>query len=332
MRVLRVDPANIDTAAIAEGAAIIRRGGLVAFPTETVYGLGADATNAMAVSGIFTAKGRPSYNPLIVHVGDVTEARRHVTAWPDLADLLARMFWPGPLTLVLPKAASIPDEVSAGLSTVGIRVPAHPVALALLGAAGVPIAAPSANRSMGVSPTLGAHVAASLGDAVDLILDAGPVSVGIESTVLDLSSAVPTILRPGMISREALGAVIGRVEMARERPASGQALPSPGMMDRHYSPSARVVLTDGPGAGRVADAALREESTGARVVALTRSPVAEDSFAVWRLPDDPAAYARDLYAAMHRVDAEGFEVVVVEALPAGSAWDGVRDRITRATR
>ncbi|HET9425770.1 MAG TPA: L-threonylcarbamoyladenylate synthase [Gemmatimonadaceae bacterium] len=334
MLIRRVDPSHIDVATIEEAGSIIRRGGLVAFPTETVYGLGADATNAAAVGGIFAAKGRPSYNPLIVHVDSVAEARRWVSAWPDTAERLARAFWPGPLTLVLPKHPSIPDIVTAGLQTVGIRVPSHPVALALLRAAGRPIAAPSANRSMHVSPTLGEHVASSLGATPDMILDAGPASVGIESTVLDLSAAVPVILRPGTISRDALAALLGLVDVATgEKPAAGEAHRSPGMMDRHYSPAARVVLTTSPGVDAVIEAALREERTsGAKVVALSRAPVAEDTFAVWRMPDDPAEYARLLYATLHRVDAEGFTTVIVEAPPAGAAWDGIRDRLTRAAR
>src|SRR3954469_8639020 len=178
MRLLKIDPENPDAGAIAEGASVINRGGLVAFPTETVYGLGADATNAAAVAEIFTAKGRPSYNPLIVHAADVTGAAEWLTSWPEIAQTLAQRFWPGPLTIVLPKRQRIPDIVTAGLPTVGVRVPAHPVALALIRASGVPIAAPSANRSMHVSPTMGDHVTSSLGSAPDLVLDAGPSSVG----------------------------------------------------------------------------------------------------------------------------------------------------------
>lgn len=333
MRVERIDPANIDLAVIGEAAAILRRGGLVAFPTETVYGLGADATNASAVSEIFTAKGRPSYNPLIVHVRDVIAARRCVTDWPDTAHALSTRFWPGPLTIVLPKNPSIPDIVTAGLHTVGVRVPAHPVALALLAAADIPIAAPSANRSMGVSPTIGDHVATALGGAPEMILDAGPSSVGIESTVIDLSSRVPAILRPGMISRDALEEALGlHIDIASASRSDVEARPSPGMMDRHYSPTARLVVTQASGADAVAVVATHEQTRGSKVVVLSRSPVAEDSFAVWRMPESPAEYARVLYSTLHRVDAEGYDVVVVEALPEDEVWYGIRDRLTRAAR
>jgi L-threonylcarbamoyladenylate synthase len=323
MRVWKVDPANIDEAAITEAAAIITRGGLVAFPTETVYGLGANAMSGTAVAGIFNAKGRPSYNPLIVHAADVTGASRCVTSWPEAARVLAKCFWPGPLTLVLPKAPDIPDIVTAGLPTVGVRVPNHPVALALLRAAKVPIAAPSANRSMHVSPTMGDHVAASLGGAPDLILDAGPVSVGIESTVLDLSADVPTVLRPGMISVEDLRQVIGRVEVASAHVPDGTARPSPGMMDRHYSPEARVVLAT---ATALTDAAR----SGHKVVVLARTEIHEPSLIVWPMPETAPEYARLLYGMLHRADAEGFDTVVVEDVPPGPAWDGVRDRLRRA--
>lgn len=327
MRVRKVDPANIDEDIIAEAASVITRGGTVAFPTETVYGLGADATNASAVTEIFNAKGRPSYNPLIVHAADVTGASRCVTSWPELAQTLAKQFWPGPLTIVLPKHRGIPDIVTAGLPTVGVRVPNHPVALALIRAAGVPIAAPSANRSMQVSPTQGEHVAASLGGAADLILDAGPVSVGIESTVVDLSTGVPTILRPGMISIEDLRGVLGRVESAASA-VEGAARPSPGMMDRHYSPTAKLLVVEaadvaGAIAGRRADE---------RVVVLGRSIPAAPRATLWQMPQAPADYARVLYGMLHQADADRFDVVIVEAVPAGAAWDGVRDRLRRAAR
>ena len=331
MRVRRVDPASIDPAVLVEAANVIRAGGLVAFPTETVYGLGADATNADAVAGIFAAKGRPSYNPLIVHVADIDGATRCVATWPEIAQTLADHFWPGPLTLVLPKAPRIPDIVTAGLSTVGVRMPKHPVALALIEAAGVPLAAPSANRSMQVSPTVGAHVASSLGESADLILDAGPVSVGIESTVLDLTSAVPTVLRPGMISVDDLRLVIGRVETASTHVPDGTARPSPGMMDRHYSPHASLVIS-GEGSAEMTRTAERELSERVKVVALARSPVSVAGLTVWPMPESAADYARQLYGMLHRADAEGYDVVIVESVPATPAWDGVRDRLTRAER
>lgn len=330
MRVRKVDPANIDPAAIMEAADIITRGGLVAFPTETVYGLGADATNPTAVAGIFNAKGRPGYNPLIVHVADVEGAIRCVTSWPARAKELAERFWPGPLTMVLPKAQGIPDNVTAGLSTVGVRMPNHPVALALIEAAGVPLAAPSANRSMHVSPTLGEHVAASLGAAPDLILDAGPVAVGIESTVLDLSTDIPTVLRPGMISVEDLRAVLGQVEMAKGHAPDGVARPSPGMMDRHYSPNATLMVVDD--VEQIAKVAAIQLNERRRVVALARSSIRPDNYTLWAMPESPGEYARLLYGMLHRADAEGYDVIIVEGVPETPAWDGVRDRLIRAAR
>jgi L-threonylcarbamoyladenylate synthase len=253
-----------------------------------------------------------------------------VTSWPDAAQTLAARFWPGPLTIVLPKHSSIPSNVTAGLPTVGVRVPAHPVAQALIRASGVPIAAPSANRSMHVSPTMGEHVTSSLGSAPDLILDAGPSSVGIESTVIDLSTTVPTVLRPGMISIDDLRQAIGRVDMAASNPADGVARPSPGMMDRHYSPAAKLRVSEA-GAEATADMARMESGAGDRTVVLARSPIT-GAATVWRMPDTPAEFARVLYGMLHRADAEGYQVVIVEGVPDGAAWDGVRDRLRRAAR
>jgi L-threonylcarbamoyladenylate synthase len=329
MNVRRVDPSNIDKEVIAEAAEVIRRGGLVAFPTETVYGLGADATNAKAIEKIFTAKGRPSYNPLIVHAADLAGAQNCVTAWPESAQKLAARFWPGPLTMVLPKHSSIPDVATAGLSTVGIRVPAHAVARALIEAARTPIAAPSANRSMHISPTEGPHVSASLGAAPDLILDAGPATVGIESTVIDLTGDIPTVLRPGMISTDELRELLDRVELATTA-VEGAARPSPGMMDRHYSPQAKLVLASDVEAAT--DAAGREARRGESVVVLSRTNITSAAFTVWPMPHTAPDYARALYGMLHRADAEKFTVIVVEAVPDGASWDGVRDRLRRAAR
>jgi L-threonylcarbamoyladenylate synthase len=332
MRVRVADPTNIDDAVIADAAAIIRLGGLVVFPTETVYGLGADATNAAAVARIFAAKGRPSYNPLIVHVSDADAARTVVRTWPDTARDLAARFWPGPLTLVLPKHEIIADSVTAGLPTVGVRVPAHPVALALIRASGRPIAAPSANRSMELSPTAADHVAASLGDQPELILDAGPTSIGIESTVLDLSSPVPTILRPGMISRTRIADVIGEVRSGPMCQPGVASRLSPGMLDRHYSPRTRLVVAADPSENALSAAVARESVGGKRVAVVARAGYRSPLATVTRMPDSPDDYARELYATLHRLDAKGFDVLIVQPVPMREEWDGVRDRLKRASR
>jgi L-threonylcarbamoyladenylate synthase len=327
MQLRVVNPTDIDLTIIAEAAALIREGGLVAFPTETVYGLGADATNAEAVKRIFAAKGRPSYNPLIVHVPDVAAARAVVDDWPDAARILSTRFWPGPLTMVLRKRDFIPDVVSAGLPTVGVRVPAHPVAMALLRAAERPIAAPSANPSMRLSPTDGRHVAASMTDGPGLILDAGPVAVGIESTVIDLSSGIPTILRPGMIDRARISALIGEVRVASPGGDSDGARRSPGMLDRHYSPVARLVIASDSSTEAVV---ARSAVAGERVAVLTRSAFVSPTAAVIRMPDAAEDYARLLYSTLHRLDESGVGVIVVEAVPDDDAWSGIRDRLRRA--
>ncbi len=329
MPTLRVDPDAPDPEAIARAADVLQRGGLVAFPTETVYGLGADALRPEAVARIFAAKGRPSYNPLIVHVADAADARRLAREWPEEAERLAAAFWPGPLTLVLPKAEGVPDEVTAGLPSVALRVPAHPVARALLRAAGVPVAAPSANRSTEVSPTTAEHVERSLGDRVELVLDGGPTPVGIESTVVSLAAGVPTLLRPGTVSVEALRAVLGTVAVAAHGEEGEAARPSPGMLDRHYAPRAELRLFD-PGEREEAlrrAAALEREGRAAGVLALGPVGLAPDRV---EMPGEAGAYAAQLYAVLHELDARGCELILVERVPEGAEWDGVRDRLRRA--
>jgi L-threonylcarbamoyladenylate synthase len=322
---------------LAEAAAILERGGLVAFPTETVYGLGANALDPDAVARIYEAKGRPAYNPLIVHVHAAAGVSRVARAWPDAAERLANSFWPGPLTLVLPKRPEVPDSVTAGLNTVGVRVPSHPVAHALLTTARLPIAAPSANRSMALSPTRGAHVAKSLGDAVDLILDAGPTQVGIESTVVDVTGEVPLILRPGIISRDQIEAITGPVRTAAElraaSGASGAGLPSPGMMDRHYAPRATLMI--GPDDEQsLMKRAAELRAGGARVAVLIRrdSGAARDEPDVVAMPQTPAAYAAVLFDTLHRLDDAGCDLILVQPVPTSAAWAGIRDRLSRATR
>src|SRR5579862_6688064 len=227
---------------LSKAAEFIRNGELVAFPTETVYGLGANALDPAAIDKIFAAKGRPPGSPLIVHVSSMEMARGLVREWPERAEKLARKFWPGPLTLVLPKQPHVPDRLTAGLDTVGIRMPAHPIAQALIAQSGVPIAAPSANPFTQLSPTTAGHVRESLGDRVAMVLDGGPSKIGIESTVLSLASSDAVLLRPGMLAQSEIEAVIGPIRVAGAAPSA--AHPSPGMHPRHYSPRTPLILLD----------------------------------------------------------------------------------------
>jgi L-threonylcarbamoyladenylate synthase len=289
---------------IARAAEIIRAGGLVAFPTETVYGLGANALNPAAVDRIYAAKGRPPTSPLIVHVGSVEVARQLAGSWAAIAQQLAAQFWPGPLTLVVPKHTAIPERVTAGLNTVGLRLPAHPVAQALLRAAGLPLAAPSANRFGQLSPTTAEHVRDGLGDSVDLILDGGPTDVGIESTVLSVADPEhPALLRPGAVKQSEIEDLIGPVEVVQS--AAG-AHPSPGMHERHYSPRTPLILLE-PGQSR---------PKGRGIVA--------------ELPVDPGAFAARLYAVLHELDAQCWDYIAVELPPVGDDWAAVHDRLRRA--
>ncbi|HYJ79145.1 MAG TPA: L-threonylcarbamoyladenylate synthase [Longimicrobiaceae bacterium] len=329
MNVLRVDPTRPDPKAVTAAVEVLRGGGLVAFPTETVYGLGAHALDADAVARIYQAKGRPAYNPLIVHLASTRDARRLASAWPAAADRLAERFWPGPLTLVVPRLRVVPDLVSAGLPTVALRVPAHPVARALLEAAGFPIAAPSANRSTQVSPTTAEHVRRSLGDRIDLILDGGHCPVGIESTVLSLAGDVPTLLRPGTISLEEIREVIGDVALPADEPSGTASRPSPGMMDRHYAPRAELRLF-APEERNNWFARAREENEGWPVGVIAFEPVPAGLVSVVGMPDDAREYAARLYAALHELDGRGCRVIYAEAVPKGVEWAGVRDRLRRA--
>lgn len=329
MPALRIDPVEPEPGPIARAAELIRGGGLVAFPTETVYGLGANAFDEAAVRRVFEAKGRPSYNPLIVHVPDAESARRLVRAWPEAAERLAAAFWPGPLTLVLRKRPVVPDIVSAGLPSVAVRVPAHPVALALLRAAAVPIVAPSANPSSALSPTRAEHVERGLGDRVDLILDAGPARVGIESTVLDLTGSRPVLLRPGILSTDALEPIVGPIE--RVTTAGGTApRAAPGMLERHYAPRATLRVFEPEARGAAAAVAREAAGRGESVGALVFEPIDAPVEHLVRMPRDPAAYAGQLYADLHRLDALGCDLILAEQVPDSPAWDGARDRLRRA--
>ena len=290
---------------VDRAAALIRAGRLVALPTETVYGLGAIALDAEAVERIFTAKNRPHTSPLIVHVDSIEMARGLASAWPRSAEMLARRYWPGPLTLVLPKNSTIPDIVTAGLPTVGLRMPDHPLALQLIRAAGVPIAAPSANRFTELSPTLAGHITELL---ADFVLDGGPAHVGIESTVLSLAG-VPELLRPGVIPLPDLEALIGPIRSALPV-TPGDAHSSPGMHPRHYRPVTPLYL-------------------------LSPSSKPPDGKGVWlrigaEMPSDPRAFAAALYTQLHELDNKGLDWIAVETPPDTPEWAGVLDRLRRA--
>jgi L-threonylcarbamoyladenylate synthase len=305
---------------VAEAARLILEGGLVAFPTETVYGLGGDATNERAVAAIFEAKGRPQFNPLISHVLGPDEAKRLVR-WNDTADRLAARFWPGPLTLVLPRAKDSPIALlaTAGLDTVAVRAPAHPMAQALIRAVGRPLAAPSANRSGAVSPTRAEHVAESLGDRVKMILDGGPCEVGLESTVLDLTTAPPTLLRPGGATREAIEAVIGPIVLSNAIPSGDSARKSPGQLDSHYAPARPVRLsatTVGADEGLLAFG--RDVPAGARVT-LNLSPGGE-----------LAEAAANLFAMLRALDRPEVGRIAVMPIPETGLGLAINDRLRRA--
>jgi L-threonylcarbamoyladenylate synthase len=311
-----------------EAASVLKRGGLVAFPTETVYGLGALALDPLAVRGIFAAKGRPSTNPVIVHVRGESEARDLVTHFPLEAAALAARFWPGPLTLVLPRSPKVPDECTAGGDTVGVRAPSHPAAQALLSRVGAAVAAPSANRSEHVSPTAAAHVLRDLNGRIDVVLDGGRCPVGIESTVLALDGPRPRLLRAGAIGQAALEEVVGPIERASAGDRAGaRAGPaqSPGQQRRHYAPAADVRLVP-----RERLVPVLEGLRG-RAGALVRSAAALPAAAVVRLPEDAPGYARELYAALRELEDAGCDAIVIEDVPQTPAWDAVRDRLSRAS-
>ena len=324
------------TPSIRAAVDILRAGGLVVLPTETVYGLGADATNASAVRKIFAAKGRPGTNPLIVHVANADVARRYTRQWPASADALTRQFWPGPLTLVLPKSQAIVAEVSAGLDTVGVRAPDHPLALELLGAFDGPVAAPSANRSNRVSPTTAGHVRRELGHAVDFVLDGGPCRVGIESTVLDLAHEQPVILRPGAVTRAQIEAVIGPIGTFHGSVDAAFPAQSPGQQAVHYAPSAPTWRFTRAEAHAVADWCRKHSDESVAILTVGGDLSVDAGMGVGQqivaMPADPAAYARRLYAALHDADSRGVAAIFIQTPPDSPPWAAVRDRLFRASR
>jgi L-threonylcarbamoyladenylate synthase len=310
---------------------LLRTGEVVALPTETVYGLAANALDPDAVEKIYRIKDRPARNPIIVHVSDIAMARRCVAQWPVLADQLARAFWPGPLTLVLPRSNAIPDNVTAGGATVGVRWPSHPFVQAVIRECGFPLAAPSANPSTGLSPTNAAHVRKELGDKLRLIVDGGQSQVGIESTVLDLTETPPRILRPGMIHERALSAVIGEVRSEKGERRAG-ALRSPGLLEKHYAPRARLVILDWSNEQDLRSRLALHTSHFDRchIIAHTRIPSATGFGRVSVIPHDAEAFGRAIYAELHQCDDAGAEWVVVESPPDTTEWQAIRDRLKRA--
>jgi L-threonylcarbamoyladenylate synthase len=296
---------------IEQAARILREGGLVAFPTETVYGLGANALDASAVRKIYALKGRPATSPLIVHVAGIEQARELAAEWLPEAERLARQYWPGPLTLVVPKKSTIPDEVTAGLPTVGLRMPRHPVALELLQAAGVPIAAPSANRFTQLSPTTAEHVREAFGVETPYLLDGGPCEVGLESTVIAVTRQGLEVLRPGMT-------YLSGAAVANTNEAGDTAQRSPGQHRKHYSPRTRIVL--------VSRGHLPKDGRGAYLW-LDYNAVAAGR---QRMPAKPEEYAAELYSTLHKLDGQGFDWIAVELPPDLPEWAAIRDRLVRA--
>jgi L-threonylcarbamoyladenylate synthase len=331
-RIIPIDPRGPDQGGVAEAVRVFRSGGLVALPTETVYGLAARAFDESAIARVFRAKGRPAHHPLIVHVLDEPQARTLAATWPEQASRLARVCWPGPLTLVVDRAPHVPSALGGGGESIAVRAPSHLVARAVIAALGEPVAAPSANRYQGVSPTTARHVIDQLGDRVDLVLDAGPCESGIESTVVDVRGPIPRVLRPGAVDLASLRACIPNLEARIERAESALPRPSPGMEARHYAPRAPLRLASGRHeAWRIA----RELASKARRVGLvvretsqTASP--DPGLVVRVLPADAVGYAHLMYRTLHELDDARVDAIVVEDVPEDEAWWAIADRLRRA--
>ncbi|MFC5519754.1 L-threonylcarbamoyladenylate synthase [Polaromonas jejuensis] len=319
-----------DPQAVEQAARRIQAGALVGFPTETVYGLGADASNDQAVAGIFAAKGRPSDHPLIVHVADAAQVSDYASHVPDFAARLMKAFWPGPLTVILPRKDGVAAASAGGQNSIGLRCPAHPVALAFLKACNTGVAGPSANRFGRVSPTTAQHVQQEFGDAL-LVLDGGPCQVGIESSIVDCTRGRPVLLRPGVLTRAQLEAACGEPVLDKDEwpQAVGTAPRASGTLEAHYAPNARVRLMD---AGAIQTALDLLGADAAHIAVYARAIMRIQSAQVLyrRMPDDAAATARQLFAVLRDFDAQGVQLIWVEHPPIDAAWDGVRDRLGRA--
>ena len=323
-----------DPAAIAEAAQRIRAGELVGFPTETVYGLGADASNDDAVALIFAAKGRPPEHPLIVHVARAAQVADYASEVPDFAAKLMAAFWPGPLTLILPRRAGVAAAAAGAQNSIGLRCPAHPVALALLQACGTGLAGPSANRFGRVSPTTAMHVQEELGEGL-MVLDGGPCAVGIESTIVDCTRGQPVLLRPGLLTRAQLAAACGQAVLDKDAPVSVAAPRASGTLESHYAPNARVRLMDAlalqAGLDTLNTTAKGPAARPGTVAVYARSPLRLNAPSLHRqMPDDATAAAQQLFAVLRELDALGVSQIWVQAPPDAPEWDGVRDRLSRA--
>ena len=327
--VLSTHTAALFSAAVKRATELLRAGEVVALPTETVYGLAANALDSAAVAKIYEIKGRPAHNPIIVHVASNEMARQCVSQWPDSATQLAKAFWPGPLTMVLPKATEIPDIVTAGGETVGVRWPSHPLIQAVIRECGFPLAAPSANLSNQVSPTNAEHVRQQLGNKLALIVDGGQSQVGIESTVIDLATTPPRVLRPGMIHEESLVAVLG--ELGTRNVELG-TLRSPGLLRKHYAPKATLKVLSWQDTADLSSqlSTLNSQPLQTHIISHTRIPSGEGFGGVSVIPHDAEAYARAIYAELHRCDETGAKLIVAEALPEGIEWRAIADRLNRA--
>ncbi|MFW0968257.1 MAG: L-threonylcarbamoyladenylate synthase [Thermacetogeniaceae bacterium] len=343
---LKVDPESPEPELIKKAAEVINKGGLVAFPTETVYGLGADGLNSEAVNKIFQVKGRPRKNPLILHVSSLEQAKSLSSSWPQAADILAKSFWPGPLTLILPRAEGIPDAVTAGLPTIALRYPSSGIALALIAASGVPIAAPSANLSGRPSPTRPEDVLSDLDGKIDMILDGGPAEVGVESTILSLTEEQPVLLRPGGVTREEIEGALNQevivpdAVLSPDKPAGEDAAPCPGYYFRHYAPRAQVIMV----AGEPEEQAAKVEkyltqNRGKRIGVLATS----ENYSLYRNLTVPPFYlaslgsrscteeiANQLFSALRDCDRAGVELILVETVAPEGMGLAVMNRLCRA--
>jgi len=313
---------------VRQAAAHIRAGELVAFPTETVYGLGADASNDAAVAKIFAAKGRPADHPLIVHVADVSQVLDYASNVPAFAERLIKVFWPGPLTVILPRKPGVATAAAGGQNSIGLRCPAHPLALAFLKACNTGVAGPSANKFGRVSPTTAQHVAEEFGDEL-MVLDGGPCAVGIESSIVDCTRSVPVLLRPGVLTREQLSAACGQAVLSADEALQDQAPRAPGTLESHYAPNAKVRLMSATAIETALDL-LGAEATHIAVYARSIVRIKSSHALYRRMPDDALATAEQLFAVLRDFDAQGVTLIWIEPVPEATEWDGVRDRLARA--